>query len=100
MPHRDLIAQSAPMQAVCAQIATAARHDDPVLIVGERGAGKGLVARVLHAASARRDRPLLAFQGGALPAAVVYSELFGHLRGSFPGAYRAKRGLVWRAHGG
>jgi DNA-binding NtrC family response regulator len=88
------------MQALRAQIEAAARRDDPILIVGERGAGKGLVARVLHAASRRRDRPLVSFRCGEIPESLVHSELFGHLRGSFPGAYRDKRGLVWRAHGG
>jgi two-component system C4-dicarboxylate transport response regulator DctD len=87
------------MQTLCAQIASAARSDDPVLIVGERGAGKDLVARVLHDASARRG-PLVAFRCGTIPEALAHSELFGHLRGGFPGAYRDKRGLVWRAHGG
>jgi DNA-binding NtrC family response regulator len=88
------------MQALRVQIAVAAQCGDPVLIVGEPGTGKGLVAHLLHTASARRDRPLVSFTCGGLPESLLRSELFGHLRGSFPGAYRDKRGLVWRAHGG
>src|SRR5216683_5415735 len=96
----ELVVKSAPMQALRVQIAVAAQRGDPVLIVGEPGAGKGLVARLLHTASARRDRPLVSFTCGGIPESLLHSELFGHLRGSFPGAYRDKRGLVWRAHGG
>ncbi len=71
-----------------------------VLIRGESGAGKELVARAIHAASARADRPFVAVNMGAIPATVAASELFGHVRGAFTGAVDNKPGVFVRAHGG
>lgn len=71
-----------------------------VLVLGPTGTGKELVARALHACSARRTGPFVAIHCGALSAELLESELFGHLKGSFTGAYRDQPGLVEAAHGG
>lgn len=71
-----------------------------VLVLGPTGTGKELVARALHAGSARRNGPFLAIHCGALSAELLESELFGHLKGSFTGAYRDQPGLVESADGG
>lgn len=71
-----------------------------VLVLGPTGTGKELVARALHACSARSGGPFVAIHCGALSAELLESELFGHLKGSFTGAYRDQPGLVEAAHGG
>lgn len=71
-----------------------------VLVLGPTGTGKELVARALHACSARRGGPFVAIHCGALSAELLESELFGHMKGSFTGAYRDQPGLVEAAHGG
>ena len=71
-----------------------------VLVLGPTGTGKELVARALHACSARRAGPFVAIHCGALSAELLESELFGHMKGSFTGAYRDQPGLVEAAHGG
>lgn len=74
--------------------------DLPVLVLGPSGTGKELVARELHAASPRRDGPFVAVHCGAIPADLLESELFGHLKGSFTGAHQDRAGLLATAHGG
>lgn len=71
-----------------------------VLVLGPTGTGKELVARALHACSARQGKPFVAIHCGALSAELLESELFGHVKGSFTGAYRDQPGLVEAAHGG
>ena len=71
-----------------------------MLITGERGTGKELVARSLHASSARRAGPFIAVNCGGIPATLIEAELFGYEKGSFTGAARSHSGLVERAHGG
>jgi len=71
-----------------------------VLVLGPTGTGKELVARALHACGARRSGPFVAIHCGALSAELLESELFGHMKGSFTGAYRDQPGLVEAAHGG
>jgi len=82
------------------QIATAARSDAKVMILGETGAGKEVVARSIHEQSARRLRPFVAINCSGIPETLLESELFGHTRGSFTGAYRDKPGLIRQANGG
>ncbi|QGM97740.1 sigma-54-dependent transcriptional regulator [Methylocystis parvus] len=72
----------------------------PTMILGPTGSGKELVAKALHKASARRDRPLVSIHCGAIPAELIESELFGHLKGSFTGAHADRAGLVAAANGG
>jgi DNA-binding NtrC family response regulator len=74
--------------------------DLPVVVLGPSGTGKELVAHALHAASPRRAGPFIAVHCGALPAELLESELFGHLKGSFTGAHQDREGLVAAAHGG
>ncbi|MEG2981664.1 MAG: sigma-54 factor interaction domain-containing protein, partial [Stenotrophomonas sp.] len=74
--------------------------DLPVLITGETGTGKELAAQALHALSPRHARPFLAVNCGAIPAALVQSELFGHERGAFTGAANRRLGLFETASGG
>lgn len=74
--------------------------DLPVMVLGPSGTGKELVAHALHAAGPRRSGPFIAVHCGAIPAELLESELFGHLKGSFTGAYQDRQGLVAAAHGG
>ena len=77
-----------------------ARSNAPVMILGESGSGKELVATTLHQLSSRNGRPFIAVNCGALPENLIESELFGHERGSFTGAARTHRGCFERANGG
>ncbi len=88
------------MQIVFKRIALVASRDACVLITGESGAGKELVARAIHRYSARRDRPFLPVHVAALNPNLVESELFGHTRGAFTGATQARPGLLGLADGG
>jgi len=96
----SMIGECAEMRAVFAAIARVAPTDLTVLILGETGTGKELVARSLHRRSARRDGPFVALNCAALPATLIESELFGFEKGSFTGAVSARAGHVEMAHGG
>jgi len=96
----ELLGESAAMQSLRAQIAQVALSEASVLILGENGVGKELVARALHRASPRAAGPLLAVDMGALPEALVESELFGHRRGSFTDARESRPGRFVAAAGG
>ncbi|MDN8693957.1 sigma 54-interacting transcriptional regulator, partial [Staphylococcus aureus] len=74
--------------------------DLTVLITGETGVGKELVAQALHQASSRAHKPLISLNCAALPDTLVESELFGHVRGAFTGAHADRRGKFELAHGG
>lgn len=95
-----LLGESATMQSLRAQIAQVGASEASVLILGENGVGKELVARALHRASPRAAGPLLAVDMGSLPEALVESELFGHRRGSFTDARESRPGRFVAAAGG
>jgi DNA-binding NtrC family response regulator len=95
-----IVARSASMQAILEQIARVAPTDASVLIEGESGTGKEVVAQAIHELSLRRDSPLIPVNCGAIPEALIESELFGHERGSFTGADKMHRGFFERADGG
>ena len=88
------------MARVHEDIRTAARSDAKVLVVGETGVGKEIVARLIHESGARQSRNFVAINCAGLPDSLLESELFGHVRGSFTGAYRDKPGLAVMAHRG
>jgi two-component system nitrogen regulation response regulator GlnG len=96
----EMIGASAGMQTVFKRIALVAPRDACVLITGESGSGKELVARAVHRYSTRRDRPFLPVHVAALNANLVESELFGHVKGAFTGAAQARPGLLALADGG
>jgi len=95
-----LIGRSRGMLAVYKQIAHAAGSDAPVLVTGETGTGKELIARALHHHSRRAARPFVPVNCGSLAESLLESELFGHVRGSFTGALGDKKGVFEQAHGG
>ena len=95
-----LVGRSAPMQRLYDHIARVAATAVPVLVLGESGAGKELVARTIHDMSPRRGGPLVEVNCGAIPDTLIESKLFGHERGAFTGADRQHRGVFEKADGG
>ena len=96
----EIIGETAVMRRLREQIATAAPSSGRVLIHGENGSGKELVARAIHALSARRDQPFVEVNCAAIPDELIESELFGHERGAFTGATARRRGRFELADGG
>ena len=96
----QLIGASPEFRAALAVAAKSARNRLPVLIIGEPGTGKETVARAIHSASLRAKGPLLELDCKAVAANIIDSELFGHERGAFPGAFAAKTGKLVQADGG
>ncbi len=96
----ELVGESPALQRVRELIAQVAPTDSTVLIQGETGTGKELVARAIHERSARRERPLVKLNCAALPRELVESELFGHEKGAFTGAVQQRRGRFELADGG
>jgi len=90
----NIIGRSEAMLEVFKMIETVARTNSTILLTGESGTGKGLVAQAIHFHSLRRDRPIVALNCGALPENLLESELFGHMRGAFTGADANKKGLL------
>ena len=95
-----LLGESDVIDALRADIASAARTHAKVLITGETGVGKEVVARLIHNQSARNRQPFMAVNCSGIPETLLASELFGHARGSFTGAYRDKVGLIRQADRG
>jgi transcriptional regulator with PAS, ATPase and Fis domain len=98
--YQDLVGKSHPMQLIFQQIQDFARVDSTVLIEGETGTGKELVARAIHQASHRKDHPFVAVNCAGLTESLVASQLFGHRRGAFTGAVSDQQGLIEAAEGG
>jgi len=96
----NIIAKSSKMQRVIEVIKVVAKSNATVLITGESGTGKELVARAIHSQSHRRNKPFVAVSCAALPESLLESELFGHEKGSFTGAYAQKKGKFEFANGG
>ncbi len=88
------------LRGVMERVELVARSDVPVLIFGETGSGKELVARAIHARSARSDKPFIRVNCGAIPPELIDSQLFGHERGAFTGAVEQRKGWFERADGG
>ncbi|HUD71099.1 MAG TPA: sigma-54 dependent transcriptional regulator, partial [Dongiaceae bacterium] len=97
---RTLLGASPAMQALAATLRKVAPADAGVLVLGENGSGKELVARALHDGSPRRARPFVTVNCAAIPETLFESELFGHARGAFTGATEARRGKFQAADGG
>jgi two-component system response regulator GlrR len=98
--RRMIVTRSPQMENLLGQAKLMAVSDASILIQGESGSGKELLARAIHAASPRHDRPFVAINCGAIPEALLESELFGHSKGAFTGALRDHKGLFQSADGG
>jgi two-component system response regulator GlrR len=96
----NVIARSSAMQRLFQKIAQVADSDATILLCGETGTGKEVLARVIHTNSRRAKRPFVALNCAAIPEALFESELFGHVRGAFTSAVAAKRGFFQSANGG
>src|SRR5262245_4550169 len=90
----NIIGRSESMLEVFKMIETVSRTNSTILLTGESGTGKGLVAQAIHFNSLRRDKPMVSLNCGAMPETLLESELFGHMRGAFTGADQNKKGLL------
>lgn len=100
VPYGEMVGESAEIRKVKQFVSRVGRSDSTVMVYGESGTGKELVARALHARSARHKGPFVRVNCGALPESLLDSELFGHERGAFTGAERKRRGRFELADGG
>jgi two-component system, NtrC family, response regulator len=98
--YHEQVGESGPMQKVFSMIQRVAPTDATVLIIGENGTGKELIAHAVHQAGPRRDKPFVPIHCGAIPETLIESELFGHERGAFTDAHRAREGKFELAEGG
>src|SRR5256885_1657034 len=96
----EVLGTSAVLQMVLARAAKVAPTDSTVLIMGETGTGKELIARAIHKRSKRSDRPFISVNCAAVPSSLIMSELFGHEKGSFTGAVQRRLGRFEMAEGG
>jgi PAS domain S-box-containing protein len=96
----EIVGHSAALNSVLDQVRLVAATDSTVVILGETGTGKELIARAIHSGGARRDRPLIKVHCAALPASLIESELFGHEKGAFTGATEKRVGRFELANGG
>ncbi len=99
-PSFELVGNGPAMRSLQAGIDLVATSSAPVVVTGETGVGKELVARAIHARGARRARPFVAVNTSAVPRDLLESEIFGHVRGGFTGAVQARKGLLTEADGG
>ncbi|MFA5072908.1 MAG: sigma-54 dependent transcriptional regulator [Nitrospirota bacterium] len=97
---QNIIARSSAMEVVLEAVSRIAQTESTVYIHGESGTGKELIARAIHLAGTRKDKPFVAINCAALPETLLESELFGHEKGSFTGAVKSSRGLFAQAHEG
>jgi formate hydrogenlyase transcriptional activator len=97
---KEIVGESQALRHVLQQIQTVAATDATVLLLGETGTGKELLARALHDASRRRDHPFIRLSGAALPTSLIESELFGYEKGAFTGAVQSRAGRLELAHRG
>ena len=95
-----ILSQSAVMVQLLKKVEQVAETDTRVLVLGETGVGKGLLAQTIRKMSPRREQAFIAVNCGALPAGLVESELFGHEKGAFTGAVERHTGFFEQAHGG
>ncbi|MGA2106066.1 MAG: sigma-54 dependent transcriptional regulator [Syntrophorhabdales bacterium] len=93
-PFSDIITHDTSMKRLLQEVQTLADTDSTVLITGESGTGKELIAKALHFSGSRRDKPFITVDCGALPETILESEVFGHVKGSFTGAYTDKKGYI------
>jgi len=96
----DIVSRSNRMSELLAEARMVAKSDASVLLRGDSGAGKEMLARAIHKASARADKPFVAVNCGAIPEALLESELFGHMKGAFTDAHANHKGLFQQADGG
>ena len=96
----DIVGKSAAIKGVLEQVAIVAPTDSTVLLIGETGTGKELIARAIHNLNLRRDRTFVRLNCAAVPSGLLESELFGHEKGAFTGALAQKRGRIELAHHG
>jgi PAS domain S-box-containing protein len=96
----EILGESEAIRRVLRDVEEVAETDATVLVLGETGTGKELVARAVHAASSRRGRPFVAVNCGAVPAGLIESEFFGHVKGAFTGATASRQGRFALADGG
>jgi len=95
----DIVGTSGAIQSVLSQVTQVGPTDAPVLILGETGTGKGLIAKAIHESSLRKDRPFIQVNCAALPAQLIESELFGHEKGAYTTAYKKRIGRFELAQG-
>lgn len=95
-----MLGTSPVMQTLFAKISRSAATDFPVLISGETGTGKEMIAQTVHRLSGRREKPFIVVNCGAIPEQLIESELFGHEKGAFTGAHCSRKGKFEEAHGG
>lgn len=96
----SIVAKSPALLRIFDMIRKIADYKTTVLVLGESGTGKELIAKAVHYNSVRRDKPLVTINCGGIPETLLESELFGHVKGAFTDAYRAKKGLFEEANGG